>query len=284
MAPVWLITGASKGIGFVLAQKVLESGHRVIGTIRNPSANADAVATLESKGGKVIELELGDAQASIHAKIRAAEQIYGQIDILVNNAGFSELGTIEDVTEKEIANLMATNVNGPIFTTQAMLPGMRARKSGLIINVSSLMGIAGMPGGSIYAATKFAIEGITECLAEELAPFNIDVLCVAPGLFYTGAVAATKFHVAPEYEGTAVAGVRDMVAGIDKSQASDPAKAANRIFDYVAGQGAAGALKGKTRRLLLGPDCIQGVEKKIETLKADLELSRPIGISTRFDS
>ncbi|KAL5606523.1 hypothetical protein BROUX41_002926 [Berkeleyomyces rouxiae] len=284
MAPVWLITGASKGFGFELAKKALDAGHNVIGTIRNPAANAEAVAAIQSKGGKVIELELSDPQATLHAKIRDAEKIFGRIDILVNNAGYSGIYMLEDVTEKEVTDLMATNLYGPIFATQAVIPGMRERKSGLIINVSSVMGLTSMPGGSIYSATKFAVEAISESLVKEVAPFNIDVLCVEPGLFYTSILERATIRMSEPYQNTEAAAVINMMSNVQKAHASDPVKAVQRIFEYATGQGEAGALKGKTNRLMLGPDCIQAVEQKIAVLQSDLELSKPIGITTRFDS
>ncbi|PHH52594.1 putative oxidoreductase YusZ [Ceratocystis fimbriata CBS 114723] len=285
MSPVWLITGASKGLGFALANKTLDSGHRVIAVIRNKSSNAEAVATIEGKGGKVVELEMGSSQDTIIAAIREAEKIFGAIDVLVNNAGQSGLAPLEDVSEKDVHAMMATNLYGPMYAMQAVIPGMRDRKSGLIINVSSAIGLTGLPGGSLYAATKFALEGVTESTSKDLAAFGIEAMCVEPGAFATTMVVRTKALYSAPYKGTDAGNFLDMVAaGLDKSKLGDPDKAAARIFEYATRQGAAGALRGKTNRLMLGADCIEGVGKKVEQLTLDFELNKPIGVTTGFDS
>ncbi|KAL1889703.1 hypothetical protein Cpir12675_005681 [Ceratocystis pirilliformis] len=277
MSPVWLITGASKGLGFALANKILDSGHRVIAVIRNKSSNAEAVATIEGKGGK----------DTIITAVREAERIFGVIDILVNNTGQSGLAPLEDVSnsEKDVHGMLATNLYGLIYAIQVVIPGMRDRKSGLIINVTSAMGLAGLPGGSLYAATKFTLEGVTECTSKELAVFGIEAMCVEPGAFATAMVVCTKALYSAPYKGTDAGNFLDMVAaGLDKSKLGDPDKAAARIFEYSTRQGAAGALRGKTNRLMLGSDCIESVEKKVEQLSLEFDLNKPIGVITGFDS
>ncbi|KAI8961012.1 NAD(P)-binding protein [Daldinia sp. FL1419] len=282
-SPVWLITGASNGLGLSFCLRALKAGHRVIGAMRNPSRAAEAVKAIESRGGRVVQIDMTESQASIREKIEAAEKIYGTIDILVNNAGYSLLGPLSEFTEKEVNTQMQTNFFGPIYAIQAVLPGMRARKSGSIVNISSIAGQDGLPTCSLYAGSKFALEGLSESLAREVAEWGINVLIVEPGRFRTNflkALVANEKGI-PEHEKDTLVG--KTMQGFRENETplrGDPEKLADRVFEVVTGEGEAGALKGKILRLPLGKDCLTRLEAKLEKVKSDMEASRAVAEST----
>ncbi|KAI1477846.1 NAD(P)-binding protein [Daldinia eschscholtzii] len=282
-SPVWLITGASNGMGLSFSLRALKAGHSVIGAMRNPTRAAEAVKAIESQGGKVVQLDMTESQGSIREKVEAAEKIYGKIDVLVNNAGYSLLGPLSEFTEKEVTTQIQTNFFGPLYAIQAVLPGMRARKSGTIVNISSIAGQDGLPTCSVYAGSKFALEGLSESLAREVAEWNINVLIVEPGQFRTNFLrgSVTNEKGLPEHEkDTPVGKTMKHFHKLEGSQRGDPDKLADRVFEVVMGEGEAGALKGKILRLPLGKDCLARLDAKIEKLKSDVEASRAIAEST----
>ncbi|KAJ3480446.1 hypothetical protein NLG97_g8073 [Lecanicillium saksenae] len=182
---VWLITGVSNGFGLLLTLKALGAKHHVIGTVRSKAKSADAVRQITDAGGHVIELDMSDSQNDIIAKIQDAEKIYGPVDVLVNNAGYNILGALEQFSEDEVKLQYQTNVFGPLFATQAVLPGMRARRRGCIVNMSSSVGQDAAATCSVYGGSKFALEGMTEALRAEVREFGVDVVLVEPGMFRT---------------------------------------------------------------------------------------------------
>ncbi|KAL6715469.1 hypothetical protein ACLMJK_006430 [Lecanora helva] len=270
MAAVWFITGVSSGFGTEIALRALEGGQRVIGTVRDRIRAADNVAIIEHKGGMILELDVTDAVAGVKV-FGEAERVYGRIDVLVNNAGYSILGAIEDISDEEARLQMETNFFGPRRLIREALPGFRARKSGTIVNISSRGGIDGVPGGGLYAASKFALEGLSESLAREVAPFNVNVLIIEPGGFRTNIFSAYKFPQKPHTEGyQTVRAFLDMVATISSDQLSqmgDPKKAASRIYEAVTGEGLAGKAKGTVLRMPLGEDCVTAYEAKIQIVR-----------------
>ncbi|KAF7552053.1 hypothetical protein G7Z17_g4579 [Cylindrodendrum hubeiense] len=242
-APVWLITGTSNGLGLLLSLRVLAAGHKVIGTVRDMERSAEAVRSIEQAGGYVIQLDMTESQENIIQKVQAAEKKIGNIDFLVNNAGYSLLGPIEFFTEKQAETQIRTNLFGPLYAIQAVLPGMRARQSGTIINISSVAGQDGQPSCGLYAASKFSLEGLSEALAKEMKEFGISVLIVEPGAFRTNFLNASIINVDSidkGYEGTAVDGVVKKFEAFDGKQPGDPHKAVNAIFEVATGEGAAG--------------------------------------------
>ncbi|XWW95379.1 hypothetical protein V2A60_003337 [Cordyceps javanica] len=290
---VWFITGVSSGFGLLLALRALASGQRVIGTVRSTAKSTDAVRQITSAGGRVVELDMTDSQAQILAKVKDAENIYGQIDVLVNNAGYSILGAIEQFSEEETELQFRTNVYGPLFTTQGVLPGMRARRRGCIVNMSSGAGQDAGATRGLYGASKFALEGLSEALSAEVAEFGVTVLLVEPGMFRTNFFHALQTPRAPlpeAYRGgagagagatTAVGRTMDMFDRLTGTQRGDPQKAADRIYEVVAGEerlsagaGAGGPLLGRVLRLPLGMDAIDRVEAKQRRVLAEVAEAR----------
>ncbi|KAI5860983.1 NAD(P)-binding protein [Durotheca rogersii] len=284
--PVWLITGASNGLGLALCHRALKANHRVIGAMRDPARAREAAESITNAGGKVVQLDMNDSQTTIWEKLRAAEAIYGRVDILVNNAAYSVLGPVSEFSDREATAQFQTNFFGALYATQAVLPGMRARATGTIVNVSSMAGQDGMVGCGLYAASKFALEGLSESLAREVAVFGIGVLIVEPGAFRTNFLAA--FHpndrgVPRDDADTPAAAALRHFRGQDGRQRGDPQKAVDRIFEVVAGEGPAGHLRGKILRLPLGPDSLDRIGAKIERLKSDIDAAREVAASTDLD-
>ncbi|KAF4229631.1 hypothetical protein CNMCM8980_007197 [Aspergillus fumigatiaffinis] len=285
MAPlVWFITGGSSGLGYYLALHALGAGHKVVASVRSKTKSADAVRDIESKGGKVIELDVCKAN-TISDAAKQAENFYGRIDVLVNNAGYSLLGAVEDMRDDENYLQFETNFFGPLRLIRAVLPSMRARGSGTIVNVSSIAGLDGLPSCGMYAGSKFALEGLSESLARELDPFNISVLLVEPGAFRTNFLAAAvknETGLSETYRGTPVDAALCKFDSLQGTQRGDPLKGVARVFEVVAGEGQAGPLKGKILRLPLGSDCVERVEAKLKSLSHDLDATREAALSTDY--
>ncbi|KAL4925967.1 putative short chain oxidoreductase/dehydrogenase [Aspergillus undulatus] len=286
MSQTWFITGASSGFGLDLALLALDSGHRVIGTVRNASKSASAVNAIKAKGGQVLELDVTNA-ASIPGVVEKANAIYGGIDVLVNNAGYSLLGAVEDMKEEEVKLQMETNFFGPFRLIKAFLPTLRSRSGKTtIVNVSSVAGQDAQPTCGLYAASKFALEGLSEALSREVAPFGITVLIVEPGAFRTNflsAVQRTEMPLSEAYKGGPVDVVLRKFEAAQGKQRGDPGKAVKRVFEVVTGTGEAGGLRGMVLRLPLGPDCVERVEAKVARLRGDYEVAREVALSTDFD-
>ncbi|KAH7176257.1 hypothetical protein EDB81DRAFT_674886 [Dactylonectria macrodidyma] len=285
-SPVWFITGSSNGFGHLLSLRALEAGHRVISTVRDATKSAQAVRSIEQAGGKVVQLDMTEPKSSITQKIQDVEKNFGRIDYLVNNAGYSVLGVIELFTEAEAEHQIQTNLFGPLYATQAVLPGMRTRGSGTIINVGSVAGQDANPSCGLYAASKFGLEGFTEALAKETKEFGINVLLVEPGAFRTNFLSASirSDEVAEQaYRGTAVDEALKKFSAFSGKQPGDPTKAVNIIFDVATGEGTAGGLKGKILRLPLGNDAFSRIQNKINWVQQDLEASRQVGVTTDLD-
>jgi NAD(P)-dependent dehydrogenase (short-subunit alcohol dehydrogenase family) len=183
MAKVWFITGSSRGFGRHWAEAALERGDKVAATARNPETLGELVAKY---GDRVLALELDVTdRAADFAAVERAHEHFGRLDIVVNNAGYGLFGTIEEVTEAQARAQIETNVFGALWVTQAALPFLRAQRSGHIIQVSSIGGIVAFPGIGLYHASKWALEGFSEALAAEVAPFGIHVTIIEPGGFDT---------------------------------------------------------------------------------------------------
>jgi NAD(P)-dependent dehydrogenase (short-subunit alcohol dehydrogenase family) len=274
-ARVWLITGASSGFGRALAEAALERGDAVGAAARNLEA-LGPLATNEHV--LPVRLDVTDA-AERDAAVRSTLDRFGRIDVLVNNAGRTQVGAVEETTEDELRSLFELHLFAPAALTRAVLPIMRAQGGGTIVQMSSVGGQVTAPGFGAYCATKFALEGLTETLRDEVAAFGIRTLIVEPGAFRTGlfrAGAAYESAPMPEYEAT-VGPTREYVRGNHGLQPGDPAKAAAAIL-------AALDAAEPPLRLVLGADAIRNVERRLRSLSEELEAWRKVGAATGFEA
>ena len=266
----WLITGTSSGLGRALAEQAARAGHQVAATARDSGTIRDLV---DACPGRVaaIDLDVTDA-ASRAAAVAAAQERFGGIDVLVNNAGYGYTAAIEEGEDDAVAVLFATNFTGPVALIKAVLPGMRERRAGLIINISSIGARATLAGGGYYSAAKAALEGASGALRREVAPFGIRVMVVEPGSFRTafrGQSAKRSRIRIPDY---------DEVLGRDGSprlgpQRGDPRKAAKAIL-------AAAAKPAPPALLLLGSDALEGHRTVTHAEQADIEQHLQLSRST----
>ncbi len=176
MTKTWLITGVSGGLGREIALAALARGDVVVGTVRR----AQAAEAFEALGGRALVLDVTD-ETAVREGVAKAEAVTGKIDILVNNAGYGLVGAVEEASLDEVRAQFETNVVGPLAMLKAVLPAMRARRSGRIINITSVSGLAVWAGTGVYCASKWALEGLTQTLAAEVAELGIKVVNVAPG-------------------------------------------------------------------------------------------------------
>ncbi|POR32513.1 Short chain oxidoreductase/dehydrogenase, putative [Tolypocladium paradoxum] len=275
---VWLVTGCSAGLGSALAKTVLAHGHKLIASSRNPSKTPDLVQQITSQGGHWIALDT--TAPDLEGTVARAEAIYGRLDVVVNNAGKWRFG-LEDARRQ-----METNFWGPCRIMLAVLPGMRARKSGFIVNVTSAAGLRVLPTYSHYSSTKFALEAISEGIAQEVANFNIRIQLVEPGAFRTNFLGQDNIQYAPlsePYKGTVCEEILGKLRAMDGKQAGNPVQAAQRIFEVVTGQGMAEGRKANLR-LPLGSDCIQTVRAKLDRVRENFEQFEDIAVSTDGDA
>ena len=232
-SPVWFITGCSSGFGRALAQAVLAKGWRTVVTARNPAKVTDLIA---GRHAQSLALALDVTQpAQITAAVQAATARFGAIDVLVNNAGYGYQVTVEEGQDEAIRALFEANFFGLAALIRAVLPSMRARRHGTIVNISSVGGFLGFPGSGYYAATKHAVEGLSDALAKEVSPLGIHVCCVEPGPFRTdfaGRSIQQTLSRLPEYESTVNVRLRQLV-GRSGSQPGDPVRAAEAIIAAV---------------------------------------------------
>jgi NAD(P)-dependent dehydrogenase (short-subunit alcohol dehydrogenase family) len=271
---VWMITGTSSGFGRAIAEAVVERGDRVVATARRVEALADLA---EHERVHVVALDVTDP-AGREAAVGEAIERCGRIDVLVNNAGRTQVGAVEETTDEELRFLFELHFFAPAALTRAVLPHMRRQGSGAIVQMSSVGGQVTAPGFGAYCATKFALEGLTETLRDEVAGFGIHTLIVEPGAFRTGLFrpgAAYLSEAMPEYADS-VGPTRDYVTQGDGTQAGDPAKAAAAILT---------ALDADTPplRLVLGADAIANVEGRLERLTEELQSWRDVGAATAVE-
>jgi len=262
--PVWLITGCSTGFGRELAKLVLERGWRAVVTARDASKVKD-IAEPHGERALVLPLDVTN-RAQIAEVVAQAKQRFGRIDALVNNAGYGYLAAIEEGEDEEVRAMFETNVFGLVDITKAVLPVMREQRSGLIVNVSSIGGLASFAATGYYHATKYAVEGLSETLAAEVKPLGIDVLIVEPGPFRTnwaGASMKQSATVIDDYAATA-GERRKQTEARSGNQAGDPVRAAQAIIDA--------ALSDKPPlRLLLGKTALELARKKLDFMRGDFD-------------
>jgi NAD(P)-dependent dehydrogenase (short-subunit alcohol dehydrogenase family) len=271
---VWLITGASSGFGRAIAEAVLARGDSIVATSRR----TDALADLDGDGRvHVVALDVTDA-AQRDAAVAGAIDRFGRIDVLVNNAGRTQVGAVEETTDEELRDLFELHFFAPAALTRAVLPPMRRQGSGAIVQMSSVGGQVTAPGFSAYCATKFALEGLTETLRDEVAGFGIHTLIVEPGAFRTGLFrsdAAYESAEMPEYADT-VGPTREYVRTNHGQQPGDPNKAAEAIIQALDAD-------EPPLRLVLGDDAIGNIEAHLSSVANELVAWRDVGRATAFD-
>jgi NAD(P)-dependent dehydrogenase (short-subunit alcohol dehydrogenase family) len=273
---VWLITGASSGFGRSIAEAALAAGDTVVATARRPEALDDLVSAHPGRAVSA-ELDVTDA-ARIAAVVAEIMDWYGRIDVLVNNAGRGLVGAVEETTDRELRDLMELHFFGPAALTRAVLPQMRRRGSGAIVQLSSMGGRLSFAGVGAYSATKFALEGLSEALAAEVAPFGIKVLIVEPGAFRTsfnGPGALLQSAAIPAYEGT-VGPVRTTLQNDDGKQPGDPAKAAAAILTALDAE-------HTPLRLPLGNDAADAISANLDTARTEFATWEAVARSRDFD-
>jgi NAD(P)-dependent dehydrogenase (short-subunit alcohol dehydrogenase family) len=262
--PVWLITGCSTGFGHALAKYALDQGYRVAVTARDPKKIQDIVAG-RSDRALVLKLDVTNA-AQVAEAVKTTETAFGGIDVLVNNAGYGYLGAVEECDESEVHAMFETNFFGLSRMIHAVLPGMRKRGKGHIVNISSVGGLVGLPSAGYYNATKFAVEGLSEALAKEVEPLGIKVLIVEPGPFRTDwagrSLKQAKSEIA-DYAQTSGAR-RHQIASYSGTQPGDPARAAAAIVKAVESN-------NPPLRLLLGRAALEGAQEKIDLMRRDFK-------------
>ncbi len=262
--PVWFITGCSTGFGRDLVILLLRQGYRVVATARDLSKIAGLVEGHETEA-LALALDVTDRDAIQHA-VAQAEEKFGRIDVLVNNAGYGYFGAIEEGEDAAVRTMFDTNVFGLVDMTKAVLPGMRARRSGFVVNLSSIGGLVAFPGTGYYTATKHAVEALSEALSQEAAPLGIKVLLVEPGPFRTdfaGRSINMSKTVIADYDQTAGERRRQTEARNGRQQ-GDPVRAAQAIIDVVKAP-------NPPLRLLLGNPAIDIARQKLDKLRADFD-------------
>ncbi len=274
-APVWLITGCSTGFGRELAKLVLARGWRAVVTARRVEQVTDLVAGHED-AALAMRLDVTDA-GQVAAAVKAAEERFGRVDVLVNNAGYGYLAAIEEGEDEAVRAMFETNFFGLVAMTKAVLPGMRARKSGCIVTISSIGGLMSFGATGYYHATKYAVEGMSETLALEVKPLGIKVLIVEPGPFRTdwaGRSLLESKTVIADYDQTAGARRRASKANSGK-QVGDPVRGAAAILQAVEAEDA-------PLRLVLGKPAIGLAERKLDAVRKDLEAWRTVSLGADY--
>ncbi|OQV09753.1 hypothetical protein CLAIMM_13842 [Cladophialophora immunda] len=277
---VWFITGTSSGFGKALTLEVLKRGDKVIASARN----ANKLEDLKKAGADTMSLDVTYPLEKLKVLAEEAHGLYGRIDFLINNAGYCQVGGLEELTPEETQAQFATNVFGPLNVTRSILPYMRAKRSGVIANFSSIGAWRGTPAVGIYEASKWAVSGITETLQLELADFNIKVCSIEPGYFRSNFLSSGHkiLHVnhISDYDSTAVRRTEERVEHTNQNQPGDPAKGAKVIVDTLTG--ATG--KEIPLRLALGADAYRIIRGKCEETIKGLDEWKEITSSTDIDA
>ena len=270
----WFITGVSRGLGKALAEAVLAKGDTVVGTVREGSPSID-----HSAGElHVLKFDIADIQG-VEAAVAQAFAVNGRVDVVVNNAGYGLLGAIEEASDDELERLFAVNVFGPFRVIRAALPLLREQGSGHIVNITSIAGRAPMASSGAYAAAKSAMEGLSQSLSQEVAPFGIKVTAVAPGGFRTDflsnhSVRRSSSQMVSTYAATVGKAIErlDEVAG---KQMGDPARAAEAIIAVVQADKA-------PLHLLLGSDALRRAREKLDAVIDEMDTWEDVTRSTDF--
>lgn len=274
---VWFVTGASKGLGLTLVKKLIAEGYFVAATSRNIS-ELQKVISAENSEFLPLEVDLVNENSVSEAISKTVEK-FGKLDVIVNNAGYGQLGTLEELTDKESRQNFDTNVFGSLNVIRKSMPYLRAQKSGLVINIASIGGLTGdFPGWGIYCATKFAVVGFTESLAAEAKEFGVNATVVYPGYFRTEFLTGGSLRT-PENEIDAYTMTRQIQKAheqdINGNQPGDPEKAAVALVELAA-------MENPPVHLVLGSDAFQMASNKLSTLQNEISDFKTLSISTDY--
>lgn len=276
-AKTWFITGASKGFGLSLVKQILAAGQNVAATSRDVDALKTAVAY---NGANFLPLhaDLGN-EDSVGCAIHQTKAAFHSLDVIINNAGYGIGGSIEELTDEETRASFEVNVFGTLNVIRMAMPYLRAQNSGHIINISSIAGLAGVTGWSVYAATKFSVVGLSEVLAQDVQEFGVKVTVVCPGAFRTSFLTTDSLVLAKQqiagYE--AVHNTHQRYLEMDGSQAGDPEKAAKAIINVVS-------MENPPLYLLLGEDAYDRAMSKLDKLKKEILLNEEISKSMAYNA
>jgi NAD(P)-dependent dehydrogenase (short-subunit alcohol dehydrogenase family) len=277
MSKVWFVTGAGRGLGVDIVRKALAAGHSVVATGRNPDAVSAAIGPHENL--LTVALDITDPRAA-SAAAQAAIDRFGRIDVLVNNAGNFYAGYFENISPAQFRAQMETNFFGPLNVTRAILPVMRAQRSGQVITITSLAGQIGQEFVVAYAASKFALEGWMECLRFDVAPFGIDTMIVEPGFYRTELLVEGASTIWPELKIEDYAKRTEQTiaawSGMNGKQGGDPAKLAAAIVTLSHGD-------ALPLRFVAGADAMAALEANLKTLQEQVDAHRDLSASLAFD-
>jgi NAD(P)-dependent dehydrogenase (short-subunit alcohol dehydrogenase family) len=272
-----IITGTSSGLGRAFAQALLEAGFRVVGTVRKPEA---ALEFEQLKPGAAFArtLDVTEAPERLASVVEEIEQNVGPVYALINNAGYGHEGTLEESSMDELRQQFEVNVFGAVAMMKAVLPHMRARREGRILNVTSMAGLMTMPGLSYYHGSKFALEGISSSLAKEVRPLGIFVTAVEPGMFRTdwaGRSMVRSERSISDYDAV-FNPIREARKARSGQQPGDPARAGKAIAEFLTAT-------EPSLHLLLGPDAFEYVHKELEALRSEFTAWEAVTRSTDFE-
>lgn len=274
MSKVWFITGAGRGIGADIARAALAAGDKVVATGRRLAQLQETFRAADPQRLAMVQLDVA-SEAQAAPAIAAAVERFGRIDVLVNNAAYGLLGRLEEVTAADIEQQFAVNVHGVMHMLRAALPVLRRQRGGHIINISSIAGVTGFNGSSVYCATKFAVEGLSASLALEVAPFGIKVTSVEPGFFRTEFLDPNSVRYGAQViEDYAAHGSIEQTYGAYKGrQLGDPAKLATAVLELAG-------MASPPRRFLAGSDAVTMAEAELEARRGEMAAMKALSLST----
>jgi len=274
MSKVWMITGAGRGIGADIAHAALQAGDKVVATARKLGQLQDTFAGIAPERIALIELDVANEAQAAPAVAQAVGR-FGRIDVLVNNAAYGLLGRLEEVSNADIAQQFAVNVHGVLHMLRAVLPTMRRQRGGHIMNISSIAGITGFDGASVYCASKYAIEGLTASLAIEVAPFGIHVTAVEPGFFRTEFLdpSSVRYGATAIDDYAAQGSVEQAYGAYKGKQLGDPVKLAAAVVKLAA-------LDAPPRQFLAGSDALAMATTALDARRTEMAAFEALTVST----
>ncbi|HBI71215.1 MAG TPA: short-chain dehydrogenase/reductase [Massilia sp.] len=274
MSKTWMITGAGRGIGAEIARAALANGDRVVATARKLGQLQDAFAGADPERIALVELDVAD-EAQAAPAVAAAVERFGRIDVLVNNAAYGLLGRLEEVSSADIARQFAVNVHGVLHMLRAVLPTMRRQRGGHIMNISSIAGITGFDGASVYCASKYAIEGLSASLALEVAPLGIKVTAVEPGFFRTEFLdpSSVRYGATAIDDYAALGSVEQAYGAYKGRQLGDPVKLAAAVVELAG-------MASPPRQFLAGSDALAMANTALDARRTEMAAFEALTVST----